>query len=211
MDPRTPTVYRTQSWRTRRRALIVLGVAVVLLLGYLIGRWQDSAAEPAAAVLPPAPTASSPAPDPSPTVSPSASPSPVAVEYPLLQAESATELNGVETEDTQDEGGGRNVGWITRNDFMRFDDFAFGEVPATKARIRVASDTGISGRIEIRLDSRDNAPVGEISVSNTGGWQNWRTDTAALTDVTGTHTVFITFTAPDDSEFLNVNWIRFDH
>ncbi|MEV6299038.1 carbohydrate-binding protein [Actinoplanes sp. NPDC051861] len=204
MDHRSPTVYRSRSWTNRRRALIALAVGGLVLLGYLIGQWGDSP-EPAAFTPPPAPS-----PSPSPVISESsAAPSPV--EYALLQAESANELAGIQTEGTQDEGGGDNVGWITRHDHLRFDGFDFGEVPATKVRVRVASDAGVTGRLEFRLDSRDSPPIGELSVSNTGGWQSWRTDGAVLEPVTGVHTVFVTFTTADDSEFVNINWFQFEH
>ncbi|MEV6342437.1 carbohydrate-binding protein [Actinoplanes sp. NPDC051851] len=209
MDQSTPSVYRTRSWRTRNRALFGLVGLGLLAVGYLIGRWQDTPAETpaAAAVLSavPSPSASA-APSPSATTK-----APVATRYAVLQAESANELSGIEAQDTEDEGGGQNVGWIKRGDYLRFDNFAFGEVPATKAQVRLASGAGVTGRLEIRLDSLTADPVGELSVSNTGDWQVFRTDTAALSPVTGTHTVYVTFTAPDDSEFLNVNWLRFQH
>jgi hypothetical protein len=133
------------------------------------------------------------------------------VKYGVLQAESANELAGIQSQDTEDQGGGQNVGWINRGDHLRFDDFVFGDVPARKAKFRVASAAAASGRVQIRLDTPDAEPVGELSVSNTGGWQNWRTDAAALTPVTGTHTVYVTFTASDESEFMNINWIQFEH
>ncbi|GAA4590914.1 hypothetical protein BJY16_000100 [Actinoplanes octamycinicus] len=208
MDQPSPTVYRTRSWTNRNRALAGLAALGLLLIGYAIGRWQDTPAAPAAAA--PAAPVSAPA-SPSAAASPSATPEPVPVKYGPLQAEAADELAGIQTQDTEDEGGGQNVGWISRSDHLRFDDFVFGEVPATKARFRVASGAAVSGRVQIRLDTLESEPIGQVSVSNTGGWQTWRTDTAALTPVTGTHTVFVTFAADDDSEFMNVNWIQFDH
>ncbi|GIF07562.1 carbohydrate-binding protein [Actinoplanes siamensis] len=208
MDQRTPTVYRTRSWTNRNRALIGLGGLALLLAGYGIGRWQDTpSSPPAAAVVPPSSAPAPAAPEVTPTT-----PAPTPVRYPVLQAEAADELAGIQAQDTEDSGGGQNVGWIKRGDHLRFDDFVFGEVPAAKAKFRVASEAGVSGRVQIRLDTPDADPVGELSVSNTGGWQKWRTDVAALTaPVTGTHTVYLTFTAPDDSEFMNINWIQFDH
>ncbi|WP_433826535.1 carbohydrate-binding protein [Actinoplanes sp. CA-015351] len=207
MDHGSPNVYRTRSWTARRRVLTSLGGIALVLIGYGLGRWQDTPAEalPSVPVAAPATSAAEPAPEqPEPTTA-----KPTPIEYAVLQAESATELAGVEAQDTEDEGGGQNIGWINRNDHLRFDNFEFGEVAATKAKVRVASGAGVTGRLEIRLDSKDSAPVGEVSVSNTGGWQVWRTDTAALQPITGVHTVFVTFAAADDSEFLNVNWIQF--
>lgn len=212
MDHRSPNVYRTRSSTTRRRALTALGGVVLLLTGYAIGRWQDTPAEVAAPVVPAAATGPAPASgSPAPASAAPASPSPVAIEYAVLQAESATELAGIDTQGTEDSGGGLNAAWINRNDHLRFDNVEFGAVAATKARLRLSSGAGVPGRVELRLDSKDNAPVGEVSISNTGGWQEWRTVTAALTPITGVHTVFVTFTAPDDSEFVNVNWLQFAH
>ncbi|MDI6101333.1 carbohydrate-binding protein [Actinoplanes sp. NEAU-A12] len=209
MDQRSPTVYRTKSWRSRRRVVTVAGAAALLLAGYLLGRWQDTPAEPVIST-PAAATAAPPAQAP-PSAAPSASPEATAIRYAVLQAESATELSGVETEKTDDEGGGENVGWVNRDDYLRFDNFDFGAVAATKAEIRMSSGARITGRVQIRLDSRDAAPVGELSVSNTGSWQSWQTGTAVLQPVTGTHTVFLTFTSDEDDEFVNINWLRFEH
>lgn len=189
--------------------MTAIGAAGLLLVGYLLGRWQDTPADPvistpaAATAAPPAAPATSTAP--ATPASPEASP----IEYPVLQAESATELTGVEKEKTGDEGGGENVGWVNREDHLRFDDLDFGAVPATRVRIRVASGSGISGRVQVRLDSREAPPVGELSVSNTGSWQTWRTDTAVLRPVTGVHTVFLTFTSDQSGEFVNLNWLQF--
>jgi hypothetical protein len=209
VDQRSPTVYRTKSWQNRRRVVTVLGGAGLVLGGYLLGRWQDTPAEPV--VTPQAVVTTAAAAPAATSAQPEASPSPSAIPYPVLQAESATELVGVETEGTEDEGGGDYVGWINRDDHLRFDNFDFGEVPAGQVRLRVASGTGITGRLQIRLDSRDAAPVGELSVSDTGGWQEWRTNTAALQPVTGVHTVFVTFTSADGGDFLNLNWLQFAH
>ncbi|BAL91851.1 hypothetical protein AMIS_66310 [Actinoplanes missouriensis 431] len=235
MDHRPPSVYRTRSWTNRRRLLTALGGVGLVLVGYAIGRWQDTPADvvPAVAVAASAgaPASStgttsstgtessagtesstdgaSSAAAPTTEAAEATTPAPVAVEYPVMQAESATELAGIQTQETEDEGGGLNTAWITRDDHLRFDNLDFGQVAATKARLRLSSDSGVTGRVQIRLDSKDNPPVGEVSVSNTGGWQRWRTDTAALQPITGVHTVFVTFTAPDDSEFVNVNWLQF--
>lgn len=193
--------------------MTALGATGLVLLGYLLGRWQDTPADP---VITPqtAITGASPAQTlgSSPTEeATSATPEASAIDYPVLQAESATELAGTETEDVQDEGGGDYVGWINRDDHLRFDDLDFGAVPATRVNMRLASDSGTSGRIQVRLDRRDAPVIGELSVTDTGGWQSWRTGTAVLQPVTGVHTVFLTFTANDGGDFVNLNWLRFGH
>jgi hypothetical protein len=207
-NPPSPSVYRTRAYRTRQRALVGLAAVGLVLLGYLIGRWQDTPAAvgtPSAAVIVP------------PSESPAASPTtqaPTPTVYATLQAESASARDGVEAEDTEDEGGGQNAGFIRNGDSLRFDNVEFGPVPATRVDVRVASDADDgedAGRMEIRLDSPDAAPVGTLRVTRTGGWQNWRTDEVALTPVTGTHTVFLVFLRNDDDEFININWLLFGH
>jgi hypothetical protein len=199
--PPNPSVYRTRAYRTRQRALYALAAVGLVLVGYLIGRWQDTPAAPAAAV--PAPVASETqsatptTPPPSPTV------------YEKLQAETGN-LTGIQTQDTEDEGGGQNVGWIANGDAIRFDGYDFGPVPATKVDIRVAADAE-DGRMDIRLDAPDATPIGTLRVTRTGGWQNWRTDEVTLTPVTGVHTVYLTFARDGDGEFVNLNWLLFQH
>jgi len=205
--PAGPSVYRTRAYRTRQRVLYALAGVGLVLVGYLIGRWQDTPATPAAAHPPAAPASSSPpSASPAPTTPP---PSPTV--YRKLQAESADALNGIQTQDTEDQGGGQNVGWIAGGDSLRFDGIDFGPVPATKVDVRVASDADDGGRMDIRLDSPDAKPVGSMRVTRTGGWQAWRTDEVTLQPVTGVHTVFLTFTRDGDGEFLNINWLQFAH
>ena len=203
-----PSVYRTRSFILRRRVLTGLAGVGLLLIGYGVGRWQDSPAPAAgpAAVLPRsvAPVA------PSAVATTTTPPKPTV--YPTLQAEAANALNGIQTQDTTDQGGGQNAGWIATGDSLRFDDLDFGPVAATKLLARVASGTDDGGRMEVHLDSLDQPAVGTLTEGNTGGWQNWRTDEISLsTPVTGKHTVFLTFTGNKDGEFLNLNWLQFEH
>jgi hypothetical protein len=193
----------------RRRALTGLAGVALLLIGYGIGRWQDSPAPATAAVVPsarvPAPSAAAT------TTAPPTTAPPKPTVYPTLQAESAV-LTGIQTQDTGDQGGGQNVGWIATGDSLRFDNLDFGPVPATRLLVRVAAGTDDGGRMEIHLDDPGRAPVGVLNVTSTGDWQTWRTDEVTLTTpVTGRHTVIFTFTGNKDSEFVNVNWLQFEH
>ncbi|MCU7728529.1 carbohydrate-binding protein [Actinoplanes sp. KI2] len=202
--PPSPSVYRTRAYTARRRVLYALAAVGLVLVGYLIGRWQDTPAAP----LPVAATAGASA-VPS-SAPPTTTPPPSPTVYRKLQAETADALNGIQTQDTEDEGGGQNVGWIANGDSLRFDAVDFGPVPATKLDVRVASDSD-GGRMDIRLDSPDADPIGALRVTRTGGWQNWRTDEVTLRPVTGVHTVFLTFARDDDDEFVNLNWLQFAH
>jgi len=69
----------------------------------------------------------------------------------------------------------------------------------------------VSGLVEVRLDSPTATPVGSFSIANTGGWQSWRTVPANISRVTGTHSVYLTFTSGQPADFVNVNWFNFGH
>lgn len=133
--------------------------------------------------------------------------------YGTIQAESYDGQSGTMRESTSDSGGGQNVGALANGDWLQFKGVRFGSNPARQFSARVASGAGagISGLVEVRLDSRSNAPIGSFAVGNTGGWQSWRTIPANIGNVTGTHDVYLTFTSGQPSDFVNVNWFTFGH
>lgn len=133
--------------------------------------------------------------------------------YSPIQAESYDAQSGVITESTTDSGGGQNIGALANGDWVLYKGVNFGSTPARQFYARVASGApqGVSGLVEVRLDSRSNAPIGSFAVANTGGWQSWRTIPANISPVTGTHDVYLTFTSGQPADFVNVNWFNFGH
>ncbi|MFJ5838053.1 glycoside hydrolase family 16 protein [Streptomyces shenzhenensis] len=133
--------------------------------------------------------------------------------YSAIQAESYDSQSGVSTEATSDTGGGQNIASIAGGDWAQYKGVNFGSTAATQFYARVASGaaTGVSGLVEVRLDSRSNAPIGSFALANTGGWQSWRTVPANISAVTGTHDVYLTFTSGQPADFVNVNWFDFGH
>ncbi|GAA4057521.1 glycoside hydrolase family 16 protein [Streptomyces shaanxiensis] len=131
--------------------------------------------------------------------------------YSAIQAESFDSQSGTSTEATSDSGGGQNIGSLANGDWALYRGVNFGSTAATQFVARVASGaaSGVSGLVEVRLDSRGNAPVGSFAVGNTGGWQSWRTIPANISGVTGTHDVYLTFTSGQGADFVNVNWFNF--
>ncbi|MFJ6925902.1 glycoside hydrolase family 16 protein [Streptomyces nigra] len=133
--------------------------------------------------------------------------------YSAIQAESFDGQSGVYTESTSDTGGGQNIGALANGDWALYRGVNFGSSAARQFVARVASGaaSGVSGLVEVRLDSRTNAPVGSFAVGGTGGWQSWRTIPANIGAVTGTHDVYLTFTSGQPADFVNVNWFNFGH
>ena len=86
---------------------------------------------------------------------------------------------GVQEEATQDVGGGNNVGFIENGDYIYFNRMNFENL--TRVDFRVASG-GAGGKIELRMDSPTGATFASADVAPTGGWQNWTTVSAPITN-----------------------------
>ncbi|MFJ3794049.1 beta-1,3-glucanase family protein [Kitasatospora sp. NPDC090091] len=131
--------------------------------------------------------------------------------FGTIQAESYNSQSGTAVESCGDTGGGRDVGWISNGDWLGYAGVEFGSSGATRFQARVASGAapGVSGLVQVRLDSPTAAPVGSFAVANTGGWQNWRTVPADIARTTGTHTVYLTFASGQGADFVNLNWFTF--
>ncbi|MEU8197054.1 glycoside hydrolase family 16 protein [Microbispora amethystogenes] len=148
--------------------------------------------------------------NPSPSATPSNPPGGVDARS-TIQAEAYQAQSGTQLETTQDSGGGQNVAYIGNGDWLRYDKVNFGSTAARQFRARVASGAaaGVSGLIQVRLDSPTATPIGDFAVGNTGGWQTWQTIPANIAGVTGTHTVYITFSSGQPADFVNLNWFTF--
>lgn len=128
-----------------------------------------------------------------------------------IQAEAYDGMAGVFTETTTDADGGQNIAGIANGDHVRFDGVRFGSTPRTQFSARVASGAagGVSGLVNVRLDSPTGPSIGSFAIGSTGGWQTWRTVPATIQATTGTHTVYLTFDSGQPADFVNVNWFTF--
>jgi beta-glucanase (GH16 family) len=162
---------------------------------------------------PPPPPPPGPPPPPPPPGPPPPPPPPGRDAYGTIQAESFNAQSGVIVEPTTDTGGGQNIGSLRNGDWTLYQGVNFGSTPATQFVARAASGAagGVSGLVEVRLDSRSNAPIGSFAIANTGGWQSWRTVPANINAVTGVHDVYITFTSGQPADFVNLNHFTFGH
>jgi beta-glucanase (GH16 family) len=131
--------------------------------------------------------------------------------YATIEAESYNAQSGTQTEGSSE--GGQDVGWIGNGDWLQFNNVNFGSATPHDFVARVASGAGagVSGLVEVRVDSRGNAPIGSFAIGNTGGWQSWRSVPGNVSALTGTHTVFLTFSSGQAADFVNVNWFQFRH
>ncbi|MBV9822498.1 MAG: carbohydrate-binding protein [Actinobacteria bacterium] len=128
-----------------------------------------------------------------------------------IQAEAFNAQSGTQTEACSDTGGGQDVGYLSNGDWLRYDNLAFGTAGLHTFNARAASGaaSGVSGLVEVHLDSLTNPAIGSFSIASTGGWQSWKTVPAAISATTGVHTVYLKFVTGSGQEFLNLNWFTF--
>jgi hypothetical protein len=119
-----------------------------------------------------------------------------------VQAESYSQMSGVQTETTTDTGGGQDVGYIDTNDWLKYDNITVPSTGSYLFEFRVASpnSTGI-----LSQDLNAGAiQLGTINVPNTGGWQNWQTISRTVSINAGTYNFGIFAKAGG----WNINWWR---
>ncbi|MCP2168258.1 glycoside hydrolase family 16 protein [Goodfellowiella coeruleoviolacea] len=131
--------------------------------------------------------------------------------YGTIQAESPAESGNVTTGGASDTGGGQALTQVGNGGWARYNKVNFGSTAATQFVGRVASGaaTGVSGLVEVRLDSRTATPIGSFAIASTGGWQTWKSVPANISGVTGTHDVYLTFTSGQPAAFVSLNWFTF--
>jgi Carbohydrate binding module (family 6) len=128
-----------------------------------------------------------------------------------IQAEGYNAQSGTTTETTTDTGGGQDVTSLSNGDYLQYNNVAFGTTGLAqfKARIASAAAAGVSGNIEVHLDSLTNPAVSTVSIGNTGGAQVWKTIPFNMTSTTGTHTVYLKFVSGSTANFGSLNWFTF--
>jgi hypothetical protein len=119
-----------------------------------------------------------------------------------VEAENYTAMSGIGTEGTSDTGGGLNIGWIENGDWAQYS-INIPIAGSYQVDFRVASDTN-GGTISMVVGA---STVGSAAVTNTGGWQNWKTvTTTANFSTAGTQTLRLNFVGT--GYLCNVNWFE---
>ena len=117
------------------------------------------------------------------------------------------------TGDTDPSGVDSNqVAQLSNGNYLEYKNVAFGSTGSTQFDARVASGAsgGVSGAVEVVLDSPTNSPVATFDVANTGGWSSWETVPANMSKVTGTHNVYLEFASAASGNPAYVSLHYFD-
>jgi hypothetical protein len=113
-----------------------------------------------------------------------------------VMASSYSSASGGTTEPCTE--GGQDLTGLVSGGWAAFGNMNLNGADAFVARVASAT-TG--GNIEIHLDSPGGALLGVCVVPGTGGWQNFTDAYCAVTNASGTHTVYLVFTGGSSSPF----------
>ncbi len=122
-----------------------------------------------------------------------------------IQAEDYIFESGIVLENTTDEGGGQNIGYLDPGDYLDY------EVNVTNAGVynieyRTAAEFG-TGQLELQLiDDLGNVTIlSDPIFTSTGGWQSWTSTNETVQIPAGRYTMRILIVqAP-----FNLNWLEF--
>jgi hypothetical protein len=145
------------------------------------------------------PTDTTPTVPPPPTVPPKGTAKAIPGSF---EAESYDLSYNVNTQPTTDANGGLNVDYITSGSWMKYN-VTVATAGVYTVSFRVA--TSNSGSRFQLLDQNGNK-LTDITLSPTGGYQNWQTVTATVTLAAGAQTLEVYSSA---SPYWNLNWISF--
>jgi beta-glucosidase len=121
-----------------------------------------------------------------------------------IEAEDYSSMNGIQTEECSDVGGGLNVGYIETNDHMVYHlDINQAGGYTVSYRVAAQSDNR-TFRMQI-LEGESWNTLHTVSFNATGGWQNWITVSDTLSLPEGRQ--ILRLIAANNG--FNVNWIEF--
>lgn len=108
-----------------------------------------------------------------------------------IEAENFSEASGAKQENNANLSGGKNVGYIQNNTWIKFAGHTFNQYDASFDAL-AAGATG--GAIEYRLDSPIGTLIGTATVSGSTGWNDYKRFSASITSTTGVHDLYMVFT-----------------
>ncbi|SDO23924.1 beta-glucosidase [Paenibacillus sp. yr247] len=119
--------------------------------------------------------------------------------YVKVEAENFITQQGIQTETTTDVGGGKDVGWTDPGDWMEY----LINVPVSGSFDIDFRHAGLGDNTGFNILNASGTKIGELTVNNTGGWQNWQTTTVKNVPLTqGVQKIKLVLKAGG----INVNW-----
>lgn len=100
---------------------------------------------------------------------------------------------------------GMHVTRITDLSYIKVNRVDFGPQGASRFTANVASSID-GGKIELRLDRLDGPHLGTLTVSGTGGWDRWQTQSVPVSGASGTHDLYLVFRGKGEAPLFNFDY-----
>ncbi|WP_158973959.1 family 43 glycosylhydrolase [Cellulophaga sp. L1A9] len=124
-----------------------------------------------------------------------------------FEAEDYIEKSGIKTVALTDGEKGQGLSQILNGDWVGFKDIEFGKsAEPFNLRVRVSTPNE-GGTIVLRVNSPIGTVIGEISISATGGLDNYKTISTTLNRIRGKQTIYFCFTG-SAKNICNMNWFE---
>ena len=126
-----------------------------------------------------------------------------------IEAEDFDEEEGIGLEDTTDDGGGQNIGWIEEGDYVEYSvtipsdgNYLIEYRLAGASSMNLSTFRTLIGGIDVSYQDMEEVDFQEFEA--TGGWQEWTTQSSVVALDAGEQKLRLDFL---DNE-INVNWIK---
>ncbi len=114
-------------------------------------------------------------------------------------AKTVSASDGVQSQSSSE--GVMSLAFISDGAWAQYPKMDFTGKTGFEARV---SSGAKGGRIEVHLDSLDGPMACSVKVPRTGDWQRWTDVSASLGDISGEHSIFMSFHGPGGGYILNV-------
>jgi endoglucanase len=121
----------------------------------------------------------------------------------LIEAESFYVNNGLQLENTNDAGGGQNIGYTDAGDYLEYL-VNINQAGNYRIEYRRAGESQTGG-IKLQLINENTQDIHTVVLAPTGGWQNWQTLVTDAVLPAGRYFLRLVVTAPG----FNLNWVKF--
>ena len=133
----------------------------------------------------------------------SAKPTAIINAFATIQAESYNSASSTNVQTISVATGGNAVGYIESNDYVVFNNVNFG-TGAKSFKAKVASASGSTSDIQVRLGSSTGTLLGTLSAPSLSSWDTYSELACNIINTSGINDLYLVFTGP-----INVDWFIF--
>jgi len=122
--------------------------------------------------------------------------------FSRIEAENYSSMNSSTIEQVSILSGGYGLGYITRDDYIAYNNIDFGSIGTSAFKVKIATDSTIF--IQLRAGSPTGTLLGSANVYPTGGYDYYQEISFSTSNITNVVDLYIIFGGP-----LNIDWFTF--